>query len=256
MSKQNNKKAKMAKSNQSVNNTLKMLIVGCLAECYLLLAYNFFAHGTVQWIVTLSKVFGVLRYVGLAAAVVCAVLAFCWKSEKKKKSYALWGVGVSLFLAVTSFLMIAYYPAATDILCVVVPLLMLFGVVCLLYPRDFTVSVAALAIALADLWLLRRSYMMHPTILTVLTVGAIVVVAAAFVLVMLVKKNGGLWICKKNKVRVFSKNCNYGIMLAAIVVSAAAMAVSLAVFSAAFYVMWALGVVLFALAVYYTVKQV
>lgn len=256
MSKQNNKKAKMAKSAQSVNNTLKVLIMGCLAECYLLLAYNFFAHGAVQWVVALSKVFGVLRYVGLAAAVLCAVFAVCWKSEKKKKSYALWGLAVSLFLSVTSFLMIAYYPAATDMLCVAVPLLMLFGVVCLLYPRDFTVSVAVLAVALVDLWLLRRSYMYHPTALTVLTACAIAAVAAALVLVVLVKKNGGLWLSKKSKVRVFSKNCNYGIMFAAIVVSAAAMAISLAVFSAAFYVMWGLGVVLFALAVYYTVKQV
>ena len=75
MSKQNNKKAKMVKSAQSVNNTLKVLIMGCVAECYLLLAYNFFAHGSVQWVVALSKVFGLLRYAALAVAVLCAVLA-------------------------------------------------------------------------------------------------------------------------------------------------------------------------------------
>ncbi len=256
MSKQNNKKAKMAKSAQSVNTTLKMLIMGCVAECYLLLAYNFFAHGAVQWVVALSKVFGVLRYAALVVAVICAVLAVCWKSDKKKKSLAVWGVGVGAFLSVTSFMMMAYYPAATDVLCVAVPLLMLFGIICLLYPRDFTLSVAALAVAMADLWLFRRSYMSHPTVLTVLTVCAIAAVIAALVLVVLVKKNGGIWLCKKNKVRIFAKNCNYGIMFAAMAVSVAAMAAALAAFSAAFYAMWALGVVLFALAVYYTVKQV
>ena len=110
--------------------------------------------------------------------------------------------------------------------------------------------------AMAELWLFRRSYMHHPTLLTAMAVCAILVVLAALVLAVMVKKNGGLWLCKKNKVRVFSKNCNYGIMFAAIVVSAAAMAVALAVYATAFYAMWALGVVLFALAVYYTVKQV
>ena len=256
MSKQNNKKAKMAKSAQSVNNTLKILIMGCVAECYLLLAYNFFAHGAVQWVVALSKVFGVLRFAALALAVVGAALAVYWKNDKKKKSWALWGAGASLFVSVTSFLMLAFYPAATDALCVAVPLLMLFGVVCLMYPRDFALGVAVLGIAMADLWLLRRSYMAHPALLTVLTVCAIAVIVAALVLVVLVKKNGGLWICKKNKVRVFSKNCNYSVMFAAIAVSVIALAAALAVFSTAFYAMWALGVILFALAVYYTVKQV
>ncbi|MBR4869261.1 MAG: hypothetical protein IKU12_00600 [Oscillospiraceae bacterium] len=256
MAKQNNKKAKMAKSAQSVNNTLKMLIMGCVAECYLLLAYNFFAHGPVTWVVAFAKIFGVLRYAALAVAVICAVLVFCWKSDKKKKSRALWGMGAALFVSFTSFLMIAFYPAATDMLCVAVPLLMLFGVVCLMYPRDFTVSVAALGIAMAELWLFRRSYMHHPTLLTAMAVCAILVVLAALVLAVMVKKNGGLWLCKKNKVRVFSKNCNYGIMFVAVVVSAAAMAVALAVYATAFYAMWVLGVILFALAVYYTVKQV
>lgn len=256
MSKQNNKKAKLAKSAQSVNNTLKILIMGCVAECYLLLAYNFFAHGPVQWVVALSKVFGVLRYVALAVAVICAVLAVYWKSEQKKKSLAMWGLGVGAFLSATSFLMMAYYPAATDALCVAVPLLMLFGVICLLYPRDFSVGVAALGIAMADLWIFRRSYMHHPTMLAVITVCAIAVVIAALVVAVLVKKNGGIWVCKKNKVRVFSKNCNYGVMFVAMAVSAAAMVAALAVFSTAFYAMWVLGVILFTLAVYYTVKQV
>ena len=246
----------MAKSSQSVNNTLKMLITGCVAECYLLLAYNFFAHGSVQWVVVLSKVFGVLRYVGLAVAVLCAVLAFKWKSDKKKKSRVLWGLGASLFVAVTSFLMVTFYPAATDMLCVAVPLLMRFGVVCLMYPREFAVSAAALAVAMVDLWLFRRSFMHHPTLLTALSVCAIAVVIAALVLVALMKKRGGLWVCKKSKVRVFGKTCNYNIMFAALAISAAAMIAALAAFSTAFYAMWVLGVILFALAVYYTVKQV
>ncbi|QNL44451.1 hypothetical protein H8790_13605 [Oscillibacter hominis] len=79
----------------------------------------------------------------------------------------------------------------------------------------------------------------------------IAVLALLVVLVRVAEKNGG----KLKGMRLFAKEADYLPVYSSIGLSAASLAVTLIVSSAAYYAMWLLGVVLFALAVYYTVKQ-
>ena len=132
------------------------------------------------------------------------------------------------------------------LLSVVVPVLMVLTVIWAFYERECSVALTALSGTLVVLWVCRRLF-------SSLTMGVPVKVLSVVYVLLL----GGLcWLAKNKKLGKFLP-ADADLMPIYAAAGLSAVAVVLGLFSAAvaYYAMWALGIVVFALAVYYTVKQ-
>lgn len=249
------RKAERAKEEAMIlNRCLGLLGVLVVAEIYFLMCYRFFVQGTIHTLVTMSNVIGVVSWIGLAAAVAGVILAVALRSKKR----AHWGGWLALFgavLFVGGRLMLAVYPAGTTVMCVAVPMLALAGFVYYLYQKEFFCSGLGLGMAVAGMWLARRTadgaalsgkYLFVEIVLLVL-------VLALLVFSVVVGRNGGkMGKGEKEKV-VFSGTTNYNVMYGGLVLAAVAVLVGTFVPSLALYLMWAGIALLFVLAVYYTI---
>ena len=163
-----------------------------------------------------------------------------------------WLLGLGVFLTLSSLVMIKIYPAGTTFMCVAVPVLMLLSVVFFLYQREFFVEAVALTVTLVLVTLLNRSIStaLFEKLVQVGAYGSMLVFAAAFAVLLMVKKNNG----RLGKTELFPAKTDYTLLCAVMVFCIAVIAVSL--FTAwGYYMVWASAVVLFGLAVWYTVKM-
>ncbi|WP_300820881.1 hypothetical protein [uncultured Oscillibacter sp.] len=139
-----------------------------------------------------------------------------------------------------------YFESAVTLLSVVVPVTMVLTVIWAFYDRECSVAMTALSGTLILLWMCRRLF-------NHLTLGLPVkALAVAYVLLL-----AGLCYLAKNKKlgNLLPPEADLLPIYAAAGLSAAAVVLGLFSAAVAYYAMWALGVVVFALAVYYTVKQ-
>ena len=67
MAKNNKRAERMAKSDRNVNRAMILLVVGLVAEFYLLMVNNYFVKGAVGQVLTMMTVLKVLGIVGAAA---------------------------------------------------------------------------------------------------------------------------------------------------------------------------------------------
>ncbi|MEG2037579.1 MAG: hypothetical protein RRZ93_06275, partial [Ruthenibacterium sp.] len=226
-------------------------IVGCLTETYFLLVQRFYVNGKMEQVLAMH---GVLLYLAYASLAIFALgLLFALLQRKKRPQLGIAIAAMGAFLAVANFGMRVVYPAATSVLCVVVPIMTLLGIVFFLYQREFFYGVSVLGLAICNLWACRKglaSGYWHNKLL--IATGVVVLL---FLLVLLVvhkiEDNKGKWKTKK----LFPAGTEYDVIYGSCLLSIVALV--LCVFSAtiAYYAMWALAVCLFALAVYYTIKQ-
>ena len=128
--------------------------------------------------------------------------------------------------------------------------LMLLAVVFLLYQHEFAVQTIALTLAIASAVLLNHGSSSMPALVTAFCWAAMVLVAALLVLTVMLQKHEGSY---KGTV-IFPAKTNYALTCAVLVLSIAAIAVSLFA-GLAYYVIWGAAVLLFVLAVLYTVKM-
>ena len=133
------------------------------------------------------------------------------------------------------------------------PVAMLLGILWNLYDRECAWSLTILGTSLIALWVCRR-------VLNSIYLGTYVrILAAVYIVLLLVAaflankadKNGG----RLGKLQVLTAGADPLPVYLACGLSVAALAVALFSSTIAYYAMWALAIVVFALAVYYTVKQ-
>ena len=188
----------------------------------------------------------------VGAALVGAGVVFTVMRGKWTRFAALgrWLLGLGVFFTLSSQLMRKIYPAGTTAMCILVPVLMLLSVVFLLYQREFAVQTAALTLTIASAVLLNHGSSSMPALVTAFCWAAMVLVAALLVLTVLLQKHEGSY---KGTV-IFPAKTNYALTCAVLVLSIAAIAVSLFA-GLAYYVIWGAAVLLFVLAVGYTVKM-
>ena len=238
-----------------LNRCLGLLGVLVVAEIYFLICYRFFVQGTMQSLVTMSNVIGVVGWIGLAAAVAGVILAVV----RRGKARAHWGGWLALFGVVIfggSRLMLAIYPAGTTVMCVAVPLLALAGFVYYLYQKEFFCAGLGLGIAVAGLWFARRaagSAAWGGTRALIVEIVLLVLVLALLAFAVAVGRNGGKWGKGEKDKMIFSGATNYNVMYASLVLAAAAILAAAFAPAAALYLMWAGIALLFVLAVYYTI---
>ena len=236
-----------------LNRCLGLLGVLVVAEIYFLICYRFFVQGTMQTLVTMSNVIGVVGWIGLAAAVAGVILAVVRRGTAR----AHWGgslFGVVIFGG--SRLMLAIYPTGTTVMCVAVPLLALAGFVYYLYQKEFFCAGLGLGIAVAGLWFARRaagSASWGGTRALIVEIVLLVLVLALLAFAVAVGRNGGKWGKGEKEKMIFSGATNYNVMYATLGLAAVAILVAAFAPAAALYLMWAGIALLFVLAVYYTI---
>ena len=242
---------KQRREQEALNRVFNIFLIGIAAECYLLLLYNKFVNGTAQEMVTFSYVIEWLGYAGVLAAMAGAVLAV-WKRRERGGRVGLWLLGGGVFFALTALVALNIFPQGTVFLCVLVPILTVFGLVFFLFQREFFFNALVLGGAMFTLWLCRKG-LGTLNWNTKVTAGAVVVLvglAAAAAALRLLQTAGGAW----KGLRIFGRTCDYRVMYATLGVAFAAVLLALVLPATAYYTMWALGAGLFALAVYYTTK--
>ena len=156
MAKNNKRAERMAKSDHNVNRAMILLVVGLVAEFYLLMVNNYFVKGAVGQVLTMMTVLKVLGIVGAAAFGAGLVLWIMRGKWTRFAPAAPWLLCVGFFFAVSSQLMLKIYPQGTTAMCVLVPVAMLLGIVFLLYPREFSLQALALTAAMMAMYLIHR----------------------------------------------------------------------------------------------------
>ena len=234
---------------------LYIFLTGFGLECYLLLMKRLYVDGTVDQVLGAHAALPWIIGAGAAAAVIGAVLSLLKKAPRWTRRTGNWVLGLGLFLAVSGVAMRQVYPEGATVLSVLVPILTIIGLIFYLYQHEFFVTAMILGGSIFSLWVCQRGL---DTVNwnTKVTVGAAAVLAglaAVAYVTRMIQKNDGKWISKP-EVRIFSPGCSYPLLYLAYAAGFAAVALALAFTVTIYYAMWVLGLLLFALAVYYTSK--
>ena len=236
------REARIAKNNRNLNSALTLFTAGFIAEFYLLLINQYFVKGSVDQVVAIAGYLEVMAIVGAAAFGAGVVLTVMRRKWTRFAAAGKWLLGLGLMRRV--------YPMGTTVMCILVPVLMLLAVVFLLYQHEFAVQTIALTLAIASAVLLNHGSSSMPALVTAFCWAAMVFVAALLVLTVMLQKHEGSY----KGTAIFPAKTNYALTCAVLVLSIAAIAVSLFA-GLAYYVIWGAAVLLFVLAVWYTVKM-
>jgi len=230
-----------------------LFISGFCAELYLLIMQRFFVNGTVQEIVYSSYVVEALMYVGLALFVAGAVLKYL--RRKAGSSHAAnWLLAVGIFLAAANKAMLTVYPAAAVSLCIVVPIILIVGVAFFLYQREFFFSLCALVLSVGACWLCTKGLgnQNWNTVVIAASVAVLLLIAVFFAASFSAAKKKGILEIAGRKFRMLSVSFNRPLLYGAYALGALAVAAALVGYG--YYCIWVLCIVIFALAVYYTIR--
>lgn len=248
------KNPKSMKHDEPMNGAMKLFLAGCVAELYLLVIRRFYVSGTAQQLLACYAALLYVIYAGLAVLAVGLIVALTGKKHPKQVRLG-WSVfAAGVFLALSALLVRTLGGSALTVLCVVVPVVMLLGILWRLYDRECAWSLTILAASLIVLWICRHllggSSMLSQLAMAGAVVYLILLVVAGF-LTRKVDQNNGLL----GKLRVLPATADALPIYVACALSFVAVAIALFSTTVAYYAMWALALVVFVLAVYYTVKQ-
>ena len=232
----------------------RALLLGCLAELYLLLIHKCYIYGTLDQVLAWYGYLKISLWLGLAAAVLGGVLAYvCRKTRGWKRAGAWMLLELGAFVAVTGWLVSRYYASPITLLAVAVPAAALMAILWYLYDRECAWALIVLGLDLAVLWICRKgigSAYWHGKVLA----GAIAFLVCLAVLALLVAKmarSRGML----GKLRLLGEDFDALPLYAACGVSAVTTVLALVSSAAAYYCIYIVAVLLFALAVYYAIRQ-
>lgn len=229
-----------------MSGAMKFFLGGCAAELYLLVIYRFYinADSDLQRIAWYDSYLWVLLGIGAAVLAAGAVCAYLWRSAPRRA----WGLALAaagLYMGAVAGL-VRWNMSFMTLLMVVVPAVMLLGILWNLYDRECALALTVLGASLIALWMFRRGF-------SSTTVGAYVkVVLAVYVLVLIALL---VQVARRKLPKLLSPQADPLPVYVSGGLSLAALAVALVSDAAAYYAMWALALIAFGLAVYYTVKQ-
>lgn len=250
----NGKSKVLKKKNDFTVGTMIYFLTGCAAECYLLAVRQFYVNGSMYQLVAWDAILSKLTYFGLGLLIAGLVLTLLFrKSAGHRRMAAGLVLAVGVFLALSSWIIRTFYPNGVSLLCILVPVIVAFGILWKLYDRECFYAMVILAVTVLALWICRHglnSIFWGKAILA----GACCYIAVLVVCLLLFRraeKAKGMLLRR----RFLPADSNYLTLYGACGLSVTAMVVVLASTVAAYYAMWALALIIFALAVYYTVKQ-
>ena len=248
MSKNPNNKAskvKSAKQDKPMTGAMKFFLGGLVAELYLVIVRRFYISGNLEQVVAWDGYLKIFGWIGVAVLALGVVLSIVWKANKKNRVIG-WSVtAAGAFLALSSF-GIQRNMATLTLFTVLVLAAMLLGILWSLYDRECALSLTLLGVSLVVLWVCRTHGASIYSGLYVKIVAALwIVVLIAVALLAKQKKLTKLIPAKADLMPIF----------ASCAISGAAVLVAIFSTVIAYYAMWLMAAVVFALSVYYTVKQ-
>ena len=232
----------------------RALLLGCVAELYLLMIHKYYIYGNLDQVLAWDSYLRVSLWLGLGVAVLGGVLLYlCRRKPGWKRAVSGMVLELGAFMAVTGGLVTRYYASPITLLAVAVPAAALMAMLWYLYDRECAWGLIVLGLDLAVLWICRKgigSAYWHGKVLA----GAIAFLVCLAVLALLVakmaKSRGML-----GKLRLLGENFDTMPIYAACGVSAVTTVLALVSSVAAYYCIYIVAVLLFALAVYYAIRQ-
>lgn len=241
--KPNNKPKKAVKQDESMSAATKFLVVGCLAWLYLMIVRRNYVNGYAEQQIAWYDVYlKALIVAGVVVFAVGAVLSYLWRQKKNTRAYGWMIGGLGAFVAASSALVL-WNMSSLSLLTTFVLVVMVLGIVWSLYDRECALSLTLLGISLFAVWVC-RSHINSIYTGTYVKIGMVALIAAVIVVAVLVKQG-----------KLISEKAGFPAVYAACGLSVAALALSLLGPVIAYYIMWVLAIVVFGLAVYYTIKQ-
>ena len=242
----NSKAKKPVKRDEPMTGAMKFFALGCIAELFLMIVRRYYVNGYAEQQIAWYDVYlKNLILVGVAVLVVGVVLSYLWRRNKKTRFYG-WAIaGLGAFVAAASALVL-WNMSSLTFLSTLVPVIMVLGIVWNLYDRECALSLTLLGISLFMLWVCRRQ--LTSIYLCTIVKVAVVALIVALIVIAVLTKQGKL-------TKLLSAKSQPTPVYVACGLSVLALAASLLSTVVAYYAMWALAIVVFGLAVYYTVKQ-
>jgi len=239
------KKRGVSRQDTIMNRATQIFLAGCAGEIYLTLIRRYYLYGTVEQILAWDSALKVLAVIGLIVAAAGIAWTLLWKKQGRKLLIPLIVAGAGAFIGAVSWIA-AWKMTLVNPMIALVPAAMLLALLWILYDRVSALSLTILGVSLIGVWMLRKVY----NHLRLGTPGRVILILylAAVILCVLFARRGRLRFLLPEKADLLP-------LYISAALSAIAIAVSLANASAAYYAMWGLAAALFALAVYYTVKQ-
>lgn len=252
MAKNPNNRPKPVKRDEPMNGAMKFFLAGCVAELYLLVIRRFYINGTLNQVVAWDEYLKYFAWAGLGVLLLGAVLSFLWKAERRKRQIGWALLAAGAFLGAVSAVVRLNLSVLT-FLYVAVPVAMLLGILWSLYDRECALALTILGVSLLVLWICRRelSNLYLGTYVKAAAVIYLLLVAAAAYLTHRADRSGG----RLGKLQLLPADADPLPIYVACGLSLAAVITVLISSLVSYYAMWILAGVVFALAVYYTVKQ-
>ena len=248
MAKHPNNKPKPVKREDPMTGAMKFFLAGCVAELYLLVIRRFYILGNIREVVAWDEYLKYFSYAGIAVLAIGVVLTFLWKADKKKRVIGFSAAAAGAYLAVVSAA-VRMNLSLVSLLIVIVPAIVILGILWCLYDRECALSLTVLGVSLVMVWAARRAIYL-PAVKVIVVLFLLALVAAAL-LTRKVKQSGG----KLGKLQFLPAKANVTAVYVSCGLSLVAVATVLVNTTIAYYALWLLAAVVFALAVYYTVKQ-
>lgn len=252
MAKNPNSRPRPAKREEPMNGAMKFFLAGCVAELYLLIIRRFYINGTIDQVVAWDSYLIGFAWAGVAVAAVGAVLSVLWRADRKKRKIGWVVLGAGVFLAAVSAVVRINLSVLT-LLYVAVPVVMLLGILWSLYDRECAVALTILGVSLLAMWALRREVtsIYTGTYFKALTVVYLLLIAAHALWRVRPWLPAVSWerssFCPPVRIpcrSMWLADCLPQQLVTVLINSLVS-----------YYAMWILAGVIFALAVYYTVKQ-
>ena len=242
------------KRSETMTGAMKFFLAGCVAELYLLIVRRCYIHGNAaQMIAWYDHYLFYLCGAGVVLAVAGGVLSALWRTDARKRPIGWYLLGGGVFLASSALLIRALNASAVTLLSLAVPVVMLLGILWDLYDRECALSLTILGSSLLVLWACRRGAASSYFRLAALAVGVLWLAGLAAVVLLARKAQAAKG--KLGKVQVLAPGSDYLPVYTACGLSAVGVLSALVSTALSYYTMWGLAIVVFALAVYYTVKQ-
>ena len=244
----------LKRNNAPLNGALKFFIGGCLAEIYLLMVRKYYVNGNIDQMLSWDAAMPTLMGIGAALLALGVALAVLWKKERGWKRTAAWTAAFAgLFLSAGNWMVRAVYPTGVTVLTVLTAAAMLLGVLWCLYARECFFAMTILGTGLFATWVCRHGIGSQQWRVFVIA-GACVyllLLAAAFMAARKLERTDGML----GALRILPKETDGTVLMVSCGLSAAAVVLSLFSAAVAYYAIWVLGIVIFILAVYYTVRE-
>ena len=230
-----------------MNGAMKFFLAGCVAELYLLILRRFYvnADSDVARFAWYDHYLWLLGGIGAGVAVVCVLGALILRKDPKRRRI-LWLAAAAGVFAGGAALLVRWNMAALSFLTIVVPVVSLLGILWGLYDRECALALTVLGASLFVLWGFRRYG-------SSVYVGTAVKVCVAVYLILLAAI---AWLTRSGRLgQILPPKADRLPVYVACGLSGASLLASFLGTAVSYYAMWALAAVVFALAVYYTVKQ-